>query len=145
MLATPSARSEEDVADRSDQSIMTKCSPRNVDASFKFIKWQELYQTEKPFQIFANIPDDAEDQRLTNVDWEDKPVRVVDIRGCESEYNLDANGFEVVSHESRTHDFTNREVIEKEYLPEVEDLLKEQLDGVDRVRLAFKTRAEPVD
>ncbi|KAH8173483.1 hypothetical protein LIA77_07738 [Sarocladium implicatum] len=114
-------------------SNIPKCIPQNVEASFKFIKWLELYKTEKPFQIFANIPDDAKDQRLSNVDFEEEPTRVTDIRGCEGDYSLDANGLAVVKHESRTSDFTNRETIENDYLPEVESLLREQLEGVDKV------------
>lgn len=107
--------------------------PRDMEASFKFIKWQDLYETEKPFQIFANLPDDATDKRFSNLDWEDTPTRVADLRGCEEQYSLDANGFTVVKHKSRTSSFADRESIEREYLPEVEALLRERLEGVDKV------------
>lgn len=107
--------------------------PHNVEANLKFIKWNDIYRTEKPFQIFANLPDDATDKRLSNLDWEDKQKVVTDLRGSEGDYSLDANGFEVVQHKSKIDDFGDRELIEREYLPEVEELLRQRLDGVDKV------------
>jgi hypothetical protein len=104
-----------------------------MEASFKFIKWNDLYKTEKPFQIFANLPDDATDKRFSNLDWEDKPKTVSDLRGRGAEYSLDANGFTVVKHQSHMSDFTDRGRIEREYLPEVEELLREKVGGADKV------------
>jgi hypothetical protein len=109
--------------------------PQNAETSLKFIKWNDIYKTEKPFQIFANLPDDATDKRLSNLDWEDKSKVVADLRGSESEYSLDANGFQVVQHKSAIDDFRDRELIERGYLPEVEELLRQRLDGVDKVRV----------
>src|SRR5271156_3083288 len=55
-----------------------------------------------------------------------------DIRGHESEFTLDKNGFQVVKSTTAEKDFTDDEKIKKEYYKEVEDLLK-KVTGAHKV------------
>jgi hypothetical protein len=107
--------------------------PNTVAGRVKFIQWQELYEYEKPFQIFIDPPKGAKDQRTTNLIYEDRTINVVDIRGEESTYSLDDHGFTYRHHESTFDDFEKRDAVETEYLPEMERVLKSEVDGVDKV------------
>lgn len=106
---------------------------RDVQASLSFLDWQDLYEVEKPFQIFINIPEDAEDQRDTNLVFKRVCVMIWDVRGLSTELSLDTNGFIYRQHTMRTIDCTNREDVQQSYLPEVEELLKREVEGADRV------------
>jgi len=92
-----------------------------------------LYDEEKPFQIFINIPEDAEDQRSSNLVFEDVRLKVQNLRGFEDTLSLDRNGFIYVTHRSQVSDFTQREVVEAKYLPEVEEIIRREVDNVSRV------------
>lgn len=102
-------------------------------ASLKFLQWQELYEIEKPFQIFINIPDDAEDKRTTNLVFEDVPVVINDVRGNQKTFTLNANGFQFLKHSFVLDHFDNKQSIEDIYLPEVEKLLRKEIEDVDKV------------
>lgn len=106
---------------------------RDFQVKLSFLQWQKLYEWEKPFQIFINIPEDAEDQRDTNLVFEQVPVAVHDIRGLSEDFSLDANAFMYRQHATKITDFTSRETIEQEYLPEIEQLLKHVVEGADRI------------
>ncbi|KAL2069949.1 hypothetical protein VTL71DRAFT_14629 [Oculimacula yallundae] len=63
------------------------------------------------------------------------PIR--DIRGRESEYTLDKDAFAVVSNvpESAERDFVDDDSIKKNYYPEVEKLILDNVEGSNRVFL----------
>lgn len=105
----------------------------DLQIDLMFLQWQKLYQIEKPFQIFINIPDDAQDQRDTNLVFEKVPCMIQDIRDVAYRPSLDEAGFIYRRHATKTTDFTNRMMVDQNYLPEIEKLLKRELDGVDRV------------
>lgn len=61
-------------------------------------------------------------------------VTIHDIRGREHEFDLNVNGFGVLSGiESQEKEFTNDESIRKNYYPEVERLVLEKVPGAKRV------------
>ena len=105
----------------------------SIYASLKFLEWQSLYDVERPFQIFINIPEQVKDRRTTNLVFEDRLVMVKDIRGGADNYSLDDYGFMYRKHETKTLDFEDRAMVENQYLPEVESLLRCEVSGVDRV------------
>lgn len=111
---------------------MLATSP-SIRAELKFLKWQPLYELEKPFQIFINIPDDAKDKRTTNLNFENVQVELTDARILSPQLSLDERGFVYRKHEIAPLDYTNRKEVECAYLPEIESLLKTELDGVDQV------------
>ncbi len=107
--------------------------PQDVNITLKFLEWQALYEIEKPFQIFINIPEDAVDQRNTNLVFKDVPLLVQDVRKFEDQASIDDVGFIYRRFTTTFSDFENCTAVESLYLPEVERLLKTELDGVDRV------------
>lgn len=57
--------------------------------------------------------------------FESFPVVVKDVRGRESEYSLDSNGFQIYNHPSVEKDFVDDEQIRNQYYKETEQLLKD--------------------
>lgn len=104
----------------------------DVETSFKFLKWLDLYRTEKPFVSFIDIPEDAQDKRDNNLHFEDRTTKVSDIRSNELKYTLDDHGFMVRWNKIDLPSYDSQNV-RASYLPEVEKLLKEAVDGVDEV------------
>lgn len=85
--------------------------------------------TEAPYQYVYDAPKDQPSHNLGN---ESHAVVVHDVRGRESEFTLDKNGFQFIKHESAEKDFLDDEKIEEEYYREVEELLKKEV-GAKRV------------
>lgn len=103
-------------------------------SSLQFIKWNEVYKTEKPYQIFIDLPPSTP---RTNVDFEARDVVFRDIRGSEERFDLDTHGFmmrNVGEVEGLNEDPTTA-LMEKVYLPSVEELLKREVEGADRVKI----------
>jgi hypothetical protein len=88
---------------------------------------------EKPFQIFIDIPEDAKDQRTSNLVFETQEVQVYDASVATKQFTLDTTGFMFRKHNTRVLDFTDKFMVEEVYLPEMEALLKQEVEGVDRV------------
>jgi hypothetical protein len=109
--------------------------PNDTHAPLKFLTWQPLYATEKPFQIFMNIPPHIPDQRTTNLVFSDHVVPICDIRGRPPLKSIDEKGFVFRKHRTAipVEGFLSRDTVETRYLPEVEQLLRREVDGVDRV------------
>ena len=105
----------------------------HVQASLGFLQWQDLYEWEKPFQIFIDIPKNAEDQRDTNLVFKQERLTIQDVRELSSKPSLDDIGFIYRRHTTRHVDFSSRKAVDQSYLPEVEQLLRKELEGVDRV------------
>lgn len=105
----------------------------DLQIDLMFLQWQRLYEIEKPFQIFINIPEDAQDQRDTNLVFGKVECMIQDIRDAAHEPSLDETGFIYRRHTTKLNDFTNRTIVDQDYLPEVERLLRCELDDVDRV------------
>jgi hypothetical protein len=114
-------------------NLRSSANEQSIKISLKFLKWQELYEIEKPFQIFIDIPKDAEDQRDTNLVFETVEINASDVRGWLQDLSIDTHGFVYLTHPTAFTDFTNKTAVEALYLPEVEKVLKQELDNVDRV------------
>lgn len=117
---------------------------QNVRASVQFLKWQDLYNKEKPFNIFFDIPAGAKEQRKTNIVFEDIEIPIEDIRGNEHSFTLDNQGF-MTTRLPRFTGSLDTETIQNEHLPAVERLLKEKVEGADRIfifdwRVRFHTQ-----
>ena len=103
-------------------------------SSLQFIKWTDLYNTEKPYQIFIDLPPSTP---RTNVDFEVKDVPFRDIRGKETSFELDTHGF-MMRHTEEVKGLDEdptAEFMEKVYLPSVENLVKKEVKGADRVKI----------
>ncbi|KAH9909790.1 hypothetical protein F4778DRAFT_775704 [Xylariomycetidae sp. FL2044] len=117
-----------------------------IKESIEFLKWNDLYREEKPFQIFINIPEDAADQRATNLSWEAKSKVIVDARHNISSFSLDNHGFAFRTHPSRLGNLSDvsKDDITNSYLPEVEEIIKAEL-GSSSLKLRRAERSEPSD
>jgi len=116
----------------------------DAEGNISFIKWQELYEHEKPFQTFLDPPRNAKDQRTTNLVFEEKKILFHDVRGEEDTFSLDDHAFAFRNHDLRFEDFENLEAVEQEYLPEVEAIIKAEVEGSDKVFIFDWRVANPV-
>ncbi|KAJ6006799.1 hypothetical protein N7451_004743 [Penicillium sp. IBT 35674x] len=94
---------------------------------FRFLKWQELYNVERPFQILIDLPKDVELKQTTNMEFEEGPeVTIMDVRAVEICPHIDTHGFTYASHDSRLmgDHLLNKANVESIYLPECETLLR---------------------
>jgi len=97
-----------------------------------------------PFNYVETAPEGQPQRNFGDREFE---VTARDIRGHESEYNLDKDAFAVISGvpESAEKDFVDDESIEQKYYPEVEKLLLDNIPGATRVVFFDHTirRADP--
>ena len=107
----------------------------DVDVDLTYLQRLELYQHEKPFEIFMDIPDDAPDQRAKNTQFEPRNQTIRDIRGLTDQFSLDEHGFAIrpLAVDLEPQDITTRLDVEQNYLPEVERFIRKEVDGVDQV------------
>jgi hypothetical protein len=107
----------------------------DVHVDLSFLKRLELYQYEKPFEIYMDIPSDAPDQRAKNTKFEWKNQLIQDIRGRSDQFSLDEHGF-AIRHFAATldpHEISHKLDVEDHYLPEVERLIRKEICDVDQV------------
>lgn len=88
------------------------------------------HKTKKPFHVESPVGQAG----LTNVSYEGRDHLVTDIRGRQSDFQLDNVGFELVKHETSLsyEDFRDDSLIKSRYYKEVESLLQEKL-GPSRI------------
>lgn len=110
-------------------------------ATVKFLKWIPLYEEERPFQIFMELPLEAPDQRKTNLTWDEKDVTVTDFRDNAADFQLDTHGFATRKLEGFT-ELENDKDINARYIPEVKRMLETELGDVGTV-FVFDWRASP--
>lgn len=109
--------------------------PGSHEARFKYLQWQSLYEIEKPFEILIDIPSTASDQRRSNLVFglSSRKQKIQSVRNRETYFRLDTHGFAFRKHETKFTDWTDRDAVEKTYIPEMELLLKREVKGADRV------------
>jgi hypothetical protein len=105
-----------------------------INTHLNFLHWQKLYEQEKPFQIFINIPQDVEDQRTTNLVFEKVHLQIHDVRAHPiMDFSLDNHGFMYRKHTTRVTDFSDRHSVVENYLPEIKALLQQEVEGADQI------------
>ncbi|CAI6342580.1 unnamed protein product [Periconia digitata] len=83
---------------------------------------------------YVEPPTDGRPQRNFGSAWHS--VTLSDLRGQETNFNLDDNAFDTLSNiPSAEHDFTSESRIKEVYYPEVEALLLDRIPGAKRVLL----------
>lgn len=108
-----------------------------VTATLNYLKRLPLYQTEKPFQLFLPAQHHATDQRLSNLEFEGRETRIVDIRPKLSTFDLDEHGFQILHAPTKLAPtcFQDPKIVESLYFDEVVNILKKLPGGYDRVFL----------
>lgn len=115
---------------------MAAISPRDELAQLMYLDWQDLYNRERPFQVFcAEVPAGDGDLRTSNLAFKTGPQEVIhDVRGREESFSLDQHGFAFKKHGTwLTEKTLSQEAVENVYLPEMEQFIKNNVDDVDRV------------
>ena len=79
-----------------------------VHASIQYLKWDTLFEKERPFHVFRDIPPNATDQRVTNITFEPKDVEFHNIRGHEDSFKLDIHGFMIRHRQPEQSHFVNK-------------------------------------
>jgi hypothetical protein len=107
----------------------------DVQVQLMYLKNDPIYQHVKPIQITPNFAD--KDHR-TNVRLEPGPAETLhDVRGHGGyelgDFTLDDNGFQYVKAPTSFTQWTSQPAIGQYYLPELEELLKREVDGCDEV------------
>jgi len=112
----------------------------DVEAKLNYFKPPE--DGSIPFNYVEPQPEGLPQRNFGNFDI---PVRIHDIRGKESEYNLDKDAFAVVSGvpESTEKDFVDDDSIKNNYYAEVERLILENVPGSNRVFIFDHTIRRP--
>ena len=108
--------------------------PRHERRKLMYLQWDELFRKEKPYQIVSeNIPE-VQHLAKQNIRMAEGPEELItDIRGNESAFSLDENGFQIYEHNFPTIDYQKLEDVEQIYKPELERLLRRNVLGVDKV------------
>jgi len=107
-------------------------TPPSGDVEVILNYFQPPKSGETPFNYVEPQPE-GHPQR--NFGDHDKTVKVHDIRGRESEFNLDKDAFQVIQNvpDSAEKSFTDDESIRKNYYPEVEKLLLDSIEGSNKI------------
>lgn len=108
----------------------------DVVSNLEFLQWQDLYEKEKPYELFIDLPDElATKLKQTNCKFTKVDHTIHDVRGIEDTLSLDANGFIFRKYPTilSETDLLSRDSVDRVYLPEVESILRKEVVGVDRV------------
>lgn len=108
--------------------------PCHTITTLRFLKWQDLYLREKPFQLFCPLSN--MNTPRSNLAFEERfGVAINDARGMESTFDLDTQGFAFTNFEVNSRVFSNTTHIEEAYLPKVMSLIQEKLKDALEIRI----------
>lgn len=102
-------------------------------ARFIYLQWQELYEKEKPFQVFATVDEESTEKLSNLVFAQGPPVTICDLRGQCDHFTLDQNGFMVRHDRIPDVDFSTEEAVRQNILPRLEELIRREVEGADVV------------
>ena len=102
----------------------------NERARLAFLKWVPLYEKQKPFQVFTGLPLGVPS---TNLVFEDEELDIRDMRGQEHHFKLDEHAFQLCKADMHFTAFNDAAQIEEVYLPAVRTLIKEHVQGADKI------------
>ncbi|KAI9643371.1 hypothetical protein NHQ30_007990 [Ciborinia camelliae] len=105
---------------------------RDEVASLRYLQWDDTFHDVKPYTLYMNVPEGFPPQNY-KVDWEE-PETIHDVRGHESEYSLDDNGFAYYKHHFELGGY-DRETLERDYLPQVEAFLLDTIPNATEVKI----------
>ncbi|KAI8626761.1 putative 7 alpha-cephem-methoxylase [Xylariaceae sp. FL1651] len=101
---------------------------QNQAVQLKYIQWRDEFHFEKPYEFVSETPDGLP---RSNFSLGFGPVETIhDLRGRETEFDLDNHAFEIRSQRLTVSLFDQR-TIEKEYLPSIVSLLQELDPGAE--------------
>lgn len=96
---------------------------KSVETRLRYLQWQPLYETEKPYQVFAPLTDNSIPR--TNLVFEDGPFeKIYNARDRKNEFKLDIEGFCFDHAVFEDGDVQDANVVESKYLGWVKNLLR---------------------
>lgn len=109
--------------------------PKHERRKLMYLQWDDKFEQEKPYQIVSeNIPE-LEGLARSNIEMGEGPEELIeDVRGRESTFSLDQNGFQIIKHQFPSINYQSNDDVENVYKPEIERLLKEQVRAPIRSR-----------
>jgi hypothetical protein len=102
---------------------------------FQYLKWNVIFNEEKPYQILSGRSEHTTISN-TNVTFEDsaQDERVTDIREDPNSFSLDVNGFSAHKIDSKFSEWSDKERVESEYIPQVvEPFLRTHVDEATEI------------
>ncbi|KAF2173340.1 hypothetical protein M409DRAFT_49798 [Zasmidium cellare ATCC 36951] len=104
---------------------------KDIQVQLQYLKDDPIYREQKPLQITPNFLDK---ENKTNVKLSPgHPETIQDVRGQERDFTLDRNGFKYVHAPTKFKDWSSQPKIAEEYLPQLETLLRKEVDGCDEI------------
>ncbi|KAK5676604.1 hypothetical protein LTS10_010905 [Elasticomyces elasticus] len=108
---------------------------KDVKVQLTYLKDDPLYETVKPLQITPNF---ADTEHKTNVRLEPGQLETLhDVRGLGGSplgnFSLDEHGFKYVKASTTFTEWGSQPKIAQSYLPELEKLLRREVEGCDEV------------
>ena len=105
-----------------------------------YVKWNDLFLREKPYQVIADLDSEALDSdhpaksfATTNIEFEYGAAQTIhDIRGRENEFNLRDHAFQICQRPMQL-DSVNPRYVDSVYVPQVEALLRDIVPNVVKV------------
>ncbi|KXT08861.1 hypothetical protein AC579_6754 [Pseudocercospora musae] len=106
-------------------------SRHDIQVQLQYLKNDPIYAKEKPLQITPNF---ADKDSKTNVRLAPGPFETIhDVRGQQEKFSLDGNGFRYVKAPTSFTNWSSQAAIGKDYLPELEVLLRREVEGCDEI------------
>lgn len=108
----------------------------SATAQLGFIQDLDLYAKEKPYWLFIGKPRDKLDVEPTNVKLDTvRDIPLHDVRGKESQYNLEQHGFKFIKNHHTFKQFHDQDQIVADYLPQVEELIKRHVPYAEKIHI----------
>lgn len=101
------------------------CAAEDETVQLHYIQWQDDFIKQKPYEVISECPDDLKQCNFTLRPGPDQTIH--DMRGRESDFDLDRNGFQVRPHSLNAQVF-DEETIKQDYIPSMEMFLKKTVD-----------------
>lgn len=97
--------------------------PQNVISVLNYFKDHD--NTQALYHDQNRHPNAPPTKTFSSRSFEQQIAQIHDVRGTESQYILDVQGFQFLRHESNKKDFVDGDCIRRVYYPETKELLKE--------------------
>ena len=105
-------------------------SRRDITVRLQYLKDDPVYETKKPTQVTPPFPT----SNRTNIELMPGPPELLnDVRARQNEFTLDNNGFCYVKAPTTFKDWSSQPAIAKDFLPEMEDMLRREINGCDEI------------
>nr|POE86991.1 hypothetical protein CFP56_64021 [Quercus suber] len=129
--SSPAPMSEADMGGTCPPIVAGEHERHDISVRLQYLKDLDLYKTVKPVQFtpsFANI------QGKTNIVLSSGELETIkDVRDRKAKLTLDGNGFIYTKAPTKVLDWNSQPTIAKDYLPEMEVLLRREIDGCDEI------------